>query len=352
MNLYPFKFAPRFVAKMWGGRALATVVDKDLPPDQNIGESWELYDFPTGTVGPDATQAGDDPAGWVSSIIANGPLKGERLHSVMLFERAALLGAAQPISTPHGPQFPLLVKFLDGRDDLSVQVHPPAEYAAAHPETAVKNECWYVLDHTPEARILLGAKPGTTREQFEASIRDGTCESLLNSVKVKKGDTFYLPSGTVHALGAGVVAAEVQTPSDTTFRVFDFNRVEPSTGKPRKLHVEQALECIDFSTDAMQYHVPPSDGNDRQDHDDDGTTIVTAQQFTLRRHAARAGERVNVPAEELRVYLILEGNGSVGSGKGLVEFGRGETILIPASVNGSIEAKTDLRWLEARLPQE
>ena len=352
MNLYPFKFAPRFVAKMWGGRSLATVVDKALPPDADIGESWELYDFPPGSVGPDARQPGDAPDAWTSSVIANGPLKGERLHSVMLFERAALLGAAQPVSTPQGPQFPLLVKFLDGRDDLSVQVHPPAAYAEAHPGTAVKNECWFVLDHKPGARILLGAKPGTTREQFEQSIRDGTCESLLNSVPVQKGDTFYLPSGTVHALGAGCVVAEVQTPSDTTFRVFDFNRVEPATGKPRALHVEQAMECIDFSTNAMRFHVPPAEDDDRQDHADDGTVIVTAPQFTLRRHAARAGERVNVPPEELRVYLFLEGSGTVGAGKGLIEFTRGETILIPASANGSIEAKTDCRWLEARLPQE
>ena len=201
MNLYPFKFQPRLVPKMWGGRALARVVDKALPADVNVGESWELFDFPPGTVGPDATTPADDPAGWVSSKVANGPLKGESLHSVMLFERAALLGAAQPIATPHGPQFPLLVKFLDGRDDLSVQVHPPAAYADAHPGTALKNECWYVLDHADGARILIGAKPGTTREQFAAAIADGSVESLLNSVPVHVGDTFYLPSGTVHALG-------------------------------------------------------------------------------------------------------------------------------------------------------
>lgn len=352
MNLYPFKFAPRLVPKMWGGRALATVVDKSLPPDANVGESWELYDFPPGSVGPDARAPGDAPDGWVSSIIANGPLKGERLHSVMLFERAALLGAAQPINTSQGLQFPLLVKFLDGRDDLSVQVHPPAKYVESHPDTAVKNECWFVLHHEPDARILLGAKPGTTREQFEQSIKDGTLESLLNSVHVQQGDTFYLPSGTVHALGAGCVVAEVQTPSDTTFRVFDFNRVEAATGKPRTLHVEQALECIDFSSDAMRYHVPPAAEDDRQDHADDGTTIVTAPQFTLRRHAARAGEKVAVAAGELRVYLFVEGTGTVGSGKGQIEFTRGETVLIPASAVGTIEARTDCRWLEARLPQE
>lgn len=343
MNLYPFKFAPRFVPKMWGGRALERVVNKSLPADKNIGESWELFDFPPGNVGPDASQPGDDPHGWVSSKIANGPLKGENLHSLMLFEQAALLGAVQPVETPHGPQFPLLIKFLDARQDLSVQVHPPAEYVKMHPEAAIKNECWHVLDHDPDARILLGAKKGTTRDAFEQSIRAGTCESLLNSVKIKNGDTYYLPSGTVHALGAGAVVAEVQTPSDTTYRVFDFNRIEPGTGKPRKLHVEQALECIDFESDATQNYVPPGD---------DDAIIVRAPQFTLHRRRARAGEKVSVITGEPRVLIFLEGTGLIGGGRSPTEFSPGETVLVPATVNGTIDPKSDIRWLEVHLPQE
>lgn len=348
MNLYSFKFTPRFVPKMWGGRALERVVNKALPADKNggelkIGESWELFDFPPGSVGPDATQAGDDPSGWVSSKIANGPLRGENLHSLMLFEQAALLGAAQPVETPHGPQFPLLIKFLDARQDLSVQVHPPAEYVKTHPDAAIKNECWHVLDHDDNARILLGTKAGTTREAFERAIRAGTCEELLNSVKVRNGDTYYLPSGTVHALGAGAVVAEVQTPSDTTYRVFDFNRIEPGTGKPRKLHVEQALDCIDFETDATTNYAPPG----KED-----AVVVRAPQFTLHRRSAGAGEKISVITGEPRVLIILEGSGTIGGGRTPTEFAKGETILIPATVNGTIEAKTTIRWLEAHLPQE
>jgi mannose-6-phosphate isomerase len=341
MNLYPFTFQPRFVEKMWGGQSLARVADKSLPSGKQIGESWELYDFPPGTVGPDATQPGDDAAGWVSARIANGPLKGESLHSVMLFERAALLGGAQPVDTPAGPQFPLLIKFLDARQDLSVQVHPPADYVRSHPGAALKNECWHILEHDPDARILMGTRPGTTREAFAQSIKDGTCETLLNSVKVQKGDTFYLPSGTVHALGAGMVAAEVQTPSDTTYRVFDFNRVEPSTGKPRKLHVEQALDCIDFDTDALKNYIPPGDTE---------AVVTSAPQFTLLRRFARGGEKVSVATGELRVLIFLDGSGKVGYGKGAVEFSRGMTVVVPASVNSIIEPQTDIRWLEVQLP--
>ena len=346
MTLYPLKFMPRFVEKIWGGRAMEAVAGKKLPPDKQIGESWELCDFPPGTVGTDARQPGDDPNGWVSSVIANGPLKGERLHSVMLFERAALLGAAQPVETRHGPQFPLLVKFLDARQDLSVQVHPTAAYADAHPGAALKNECWHILASDPGARILLGAKPGTTREAFAEAIRNGTCESLLNAVPVKVGETYYLPSGTVHALGAGAVVAEVQTPSDTTYRVFDFDRIDPSTGKPRALHVEQAMDCIDFTTDATKNYVAPSDADD--------LTLAAAPQFTLTQRIARAGERDadGAAAGILRVMMILSGSGTVGSGKGVTEFLPGETIVIPASVKATVAPRTDARWLEVTLPHE
>jgi mannose-6-phosphate isomerase len=200
-----------------------------------------------------------------------------------------------------------------------------------------------VLDHDPDARILLGAKEGTTREAFERSIREGTCETLLNSVKIQNGDTFYLPSGTVHALGAGAVVAEVQTPSDTTYRVFDFKRIDPATGKPRKLHVEQALDCIDFETDATTNYVPPGE---------EDAIIARAPQFTLHRRSASPGDKIAVITGEPRVLLFLEGHGNIGGGKSPTEFCKGETVLIPATVNGTIEPKVDIRWLEVHLPQE
>lgn len=338
MNLYPIKFEPRFVAKIWGGRALADVVGKPLPAGKAIGESWELYDFPPGVVGGDGREPDDDPKGWTSAKIANGSLKGTTLHELMGLYPHELLGDAKPVETSAGPQFPLLIKFLDARQDLSVQVHPPEPYAKAHPGAALKNECWYVLAHDYGARILIGTKLGTTREQFAESIRRGECERLINAVQVKDGDTYYLPSGTVHALGAGIVVAEVQTPSDTTYRVFDFNRVEPSTGKPRALHVEQALECIDFKSDATKNYVPAGDGE---------AVVTDAPQFTLKRRSAKAGHRVSVPAGEVRVVIVVEGTGRIGEGDGRIAIAKGETILVPASVAGTIDATSNLRWLEA-----
>src|SRR5206468_5718344 len=133
------------------------------------------------------------------------------------------------------------------REDLSVQVHPDEEYAREHPEAHLKTEAWYVIQHDRDARLFKGLRRGATRDQFGAAIERGQVEQHLQSIDAKAGQCHYLPSGTVHALGAGMLVAEVQTPSDTTFRLFDFNRVDPSTGRPRKLHVREALACIDFS---------------------------------------------------------------------------------------------------------
>src|SRR5947207_10359323 len=234
--LYPFKFVPRFLEKMWGGRKLESLLGKHLPPGKQIGESWELYDFPPGAV--------EGESGWVSAQIASGPLAGRTLHDVIVEFGRDVLGDVPLL--PQG-QFPILTKFLDARDDLSVQVHPDEKYASTHPGAFLKNEAWYIMQADPGARLLKGLKPGVTRDAFEAAIKDGSVESLIKTIPAKADQCFYLRSGTVHALGAGVAVAEVQTASDTTYRVFDFNRVEQSTGKPRKLHVNEALECIDFS---------------------------------------------------------------------------------------------------------
>src|SRR5687768_11697072 len=237
MVLYPLKFNPRFVEKLWGGRKIETVLGKKLPPGKQIGESWELYDFPPGVC--------DNSGKWVSAEVANGPLAGQTLHQVVEEYGEALLGNVAPV----GPekQFPILIKFLDAREDLSVQVHPDEAYAAANEGAHLKTEAWYVLEADPGSRIYKGLRPGTTRGSFQRAIEQGRCEESLTAIPSKPGDCYFLPSGTVHALGAGILVAEVQTPSDTTFRVYDFNRVDATTGKPRTLHVEQALDCIDFS---------------------------------------------------------------------------------------------------------
>jgi mannose-6-phosphate isomerase len=259
--------------------------------------------------------------------------------------RRDLIGGASAVQTPHGEQFPLLIKFLDARQDLSVQVHPPERYAATHPNAHLKNECWFILDHEPGARNLIGTIPGTSPEAFKQAIEAGACEAMLNRVEVKRGEMYYLPSGTVHALGAGIVAAEVQTPSDTTYRVFDFSRIEPSTGKPRTLHVKEALECIEFNTD-WRSGFSPAGEEDR--------VLVNAPQFTVARRKLDANVKQRVDAGRMRVIMLIEGSLEITGDFGVVNNVRvssGQTVLIPAVVEGSIVATQTSRYLEVRLPE-
>ena len=265
MAMYPLKFKPRYVQKMWGGRKLATILHKSLPPG-SIGESWEIYDFPPGVV--------DGSTDWISSEVANGPLAGKTLHELITNSGRELLGDVAPLP-PHG-QFPLLIKFLDAREDLSVQVHPDEAYAKANPGAHLKNEAWFIVQADAGSRILKGLKPGITRQRFAQAVEKNSMESAIESITVKPGDCFYLPSGTVHALGAGILAAEVQTPSDTTYRVHDFNRIDPSTGKLRTLHVQKAMECIDFSQG------PPEKSP--------GPELAKCEQFSIRKVEAQKGE--------------------------------------------------------------
>lgn len=336
--LYPLKFKPRLVEKMWGGRKLESVLGKKLPANQSIGESWELYDFPPGIV------EGSDQ--WVSSEVANGALAGRTLHSIVGEFGRALHGDV-PLVPPHG-QFPILIKFLDAKENLSVQVHPDEAYAAQHPEAHLKSEAWYVVQSDAGAKLYKGLKPGTTREQFEQSIRAGTCEELIKAVPVREGHSFYLPSGTVHALGAGILVAEVQTPSDTTFRVFDFNRVDPSTGKPRKLHVKEALDCINFEgreEKQQRSHVAGL-----------FTTVsrlVTSPYFKLEKVRFTEGVEEPVPYDEPVVWVMLQGEAEVrvDKMKEPTRFTRGDTVLLPAEMsNPVIKTKTDCIWLEVTFP--
>ncbi len=338
MELYPLKFCPRLVEKIWGGRKLETILGKPLPPEKRIGESWELYDFPPGVVEP-----GDE---WCSSVVAEGPLAGRTLHALIEQFGADLYGTALLRTAPREPtgQFPLLLKYLDAREDLSVQVHPPATYAAAHPGTYLKTEAWYVVQSEPGARLLKGLTPGVTPERLREAIVAGTVESAIQPVAVKPGHCHFLPSGTIHALGAGILVAEIQTPSDTTFRLFDFNRIDPATGKPRSLHIEQALECIDFSGD--------SESRQKRSHVGSYWTtvsrLVSCDFFIVEKVRMSGGVEQPVSSGEPMVWMMLEGRAEVRTaGGGTVSLGKGETVLFPATLKSPVlKTAEDCVWLE------
>lgn len=221
--LYPLTFTPHFKERVWGGRNIERLYGKALPPNQLIGESWEITDRPEGV-----------------SAIANGPLAGKSLRWLMENHAGELLGADRAdVKT-----FPLLVKILDAQDKLSLQVHPPAA-KATELKGEPKTEMWFIADATPTADLFVGLKRGVTRADFEQKVGDGSVAECFHHIPVKAGDVMFLPSGRVHGIGAGNVILEIQQNSDTTYRVFDWNRVGLD-GKPRELHVAQSLASINF----------------------------------------------------------------------------------------------------------
>ena len=214
--LYPLTFKPIFKERVWGGRNIEKLFGKNLPPDQPIGESWEISDRP-----------GD------VSVVANGPLAGKTLHELVTEHGKELLGY------DGAERFPLLVKILDAQEKLSLQVHPPASVARSlggEPKT----EMWYIAHATPEADLYVGLKHGVTRADFEKKLQDGSVAECFHRIAVKAGDVMFLPSGRAHAIGAGNVIFEIQQNSDTTYRVFDWNR------QGRELHIQQSLASINF----------------------------------------------------------------------------------------------------------
>src|ERR1017187_289222 len=222
--LYPFTFQPIFKQRVWGGRELERLYHNPLPRGLQIGESWYISDRP-----------GD------VSVIANGPLAGKDLRWLMEQHAPEVLGAAKPLRG----RFPLLIKILDPQDKLSLQVHPPPAKAAAlggEPKT----EMWYVTEASPAAELYVGLKRGVTRAEFESKLKTGAVAECFHRVNVRAGDAMFLPSGRVHALGAGLVILDIQQNSDTTYRVFDWNRVGLD-GKTRELHIAQSLASIDFN---------------------------------------------------------------------------------------------------------
>jgi len=220
------QFTPIYQTRVWGGRRLETVLGRRLPDGQPYGESWDLVDR-----GPE------------QSVVAAGAWAGTSLHDLWMSRRAEVFGEAFVAVTSE--RFPLLIKVLDCTDDLSLQVHPPVDVAPAlggEPKT----EMWFVAHADDRARIYAGLKAGVTREHFESALRDGTVASCVSALEAHTGDSLFVPSGRLHALGGGLLIYEIQQNSDTTYRVFDWNRLGLD-GKPRTLHVAESLRSIDFS---------------------------------------------------------------------------------------------------------
>jgi mannose-6-phosphate isomerase len=315
MKVYPLKFEPIYKQRIWGGQRLREVFGKELPPGEKIGESWELADLP------------ED-----KSVIANGELAGLTLRSAIEQYPKEITG------DENFPQpFPLLIKFLDAEDVLSVQVHPDPDTCRRMGKGDPKTECWYVIDAVPGAVIYKGLKKGVIKEQFAKSIEDGTVARMLVKVPVSAGECHFLPAGTAHAIGPGLLIAEIQTPSDTTYRVFDWNRVDDA-GKARELHVAEALESINFNQSGEELFV---------------TTIgllADCEYFKIYKgHQGKNCELLLAPGE-MKTLIMLSGYGTIQAAEGgVVEFRAGDCLLIPAAYKGAARFAADTQYLTVTL---
>ncbi len=291
----PILFREIFKEKVWGGRNLAHLLAKELPPGVNIGESWELADL------------GDD-----CSEVSTGQFEGRSL-SDLLGEFSAEISGVQGLS-----ELGLLFKFLDAADALSVQVHPN------------KHEAWYVLAAQPGTKMYLGLKEGISRKEFEAAVAAGTVEGCLAGVEPQPGQCYYLSSGLTHALGAGIVVAEIQTTEQVTYRVYDW-------GRDRTIHVQQSLETIDFSARPQWTPaLPERPGRE---------TVLQTERFTIEHCSWPGGEVVQIQSGIMQVWMILSGAAHYQDNGQEFQLKKGQTVLIPASCNTSIEIDQKLQAL-------
>jgi len=297
----PIVFEPIFMDRVWGGRRLETHFGKRLPARGRIGEAWELVDREE-----------------AQSVVHNEPLRGKTLHELWSDYRAEVFGSILPESS----RFPLLFKLLDARERLSVQVHPPAHVAPSL-NGEPKTEMWYVLDNYGDGDIFAGLRPGVTRDSFEQALRAGSVQEAVHRIPVGRGDCIFIPSGRIHAIGAGNVIVEVQQSSDTTYRVFDWNRVGLD-GRTRQLHIDESLQSIDFTD-----FEPSLEGAA-------GETLVDCPHFRVEKWQLKAPREAS-PAGSFAVFTVLEGRVQCAGDS----FQPGEFFLIPAILEDRLLAPGD-----------
>jgi mannose-6-phosphate isomerase len=316
-------FKPIFKERIWGGRNLEKLYGKPLPPGLPIGESWEISDRP-----------GDQ------SVVAAGPWQGKTLRQIMEQQPSELLGPLKPMPK----RFPLLIKIIDARDTLSLQVHPPPRLAAelgGEPKT----EIWYVSQAGPAAELFVGFKKGVTRAEFEKQLAGGDVANCFHRLPVKAGDAMFLPSGRVHALGAETVIFEIQQNSDTTYRVFDWNRLD-AAGQPRQLHLAQALASIDFS----DFEPPLLPAETSPGHPGTIRPLVKDKLFHVSLRRMKRGDALALRGGQMCIVGVVEGALRISDNGESTAVPAGGFGLIPACCSRAVvKAEADAAFLQIQL---
>lgn len=310
--MYPIKFENIYFEKIWGGRDLELF--RDNLPDGKIGETWDVACHKHGT-----------------SVIKNGELKGMKLDEAIKEKKEEIIGTK--ISSKW---FPLLIKLINANESLSVQVHPNDEYAKRVENEMGKTEVWYVVDAFEGANLVVGTN-GCTREQFEKSIKEGTVEEYMNKIPVKKGDVYFVKSGLIHAIGKGVIIAEIQQNSDTTYRVYDYNR-------GRELHVKKALDVIDFNLDHKR-----SKGIKVENDKYNKIYYCLCENFSLELYDIFEECEEESDKERFYVFTCVDGKGEISFEGGKEEIVKGDSILIPATL-GKYKLSGNFKMLKSYVP--
>ncbi len=306
-NLYPLRFKPIYRQYIWGGWKFATLMNRPLPQDENFAESWEICDH------------GDD-----QSVVDGGPLSGETLHDLSIKYGRRLLGNAPPLSASAG-RFPLLLKYLDAEQNLSLQVHPDDDMAARlDPPEMGKCEAWYVVASVPGSVIYAGLKDGVDKKTLAEAIENGRCEECLHYFEARRGDCVFIPAGTVHSLGAGILVAEIQQTSDVTFRLFDWNRLD-ADGLPRQLHIDRGLEAIDYARGPISPIRCPAS------HHDDSATLVKSKPFNLDRRILFGPQQIGGDGR-FHIITVVDGAASIEGDKLDGNLCCGQSALLPADL--------------------
>lgn len=306
-SLYPLKFEPILMERIWGGNKLQSELNKPLNGRNGIGESWELSGV-EGNV----------------SVVSNGFLKGNMLSELIEIYMGDLVG--ERVFQQFGHEFPLLIKFLDAREDLSIQVHPDDELAQKRHQSFGKTEMWYVMQAEEGAQLISGFKGSVTPDQYIKAVENNTLESLLARHTVQPGDAFFIPAGRVHAIGAGILLAEIQQTSDVTYRIYDFNRRD-ANGNERELHTRQALDAIDFKSYSNYKTTYQTVENGLSE-------VVTSPYFKT--GMLDLNEKVLRDYYNLDSFVILictQGSAVLMYGEGgEEEIKKGDTVLLPADL--------------------
>lgn len=316
----PLEFTPILKRARWGGERLGTHLHKLIGVEQDYGESWELSDHPQ-----------------ASTLIAGGEYAEWTLSQLIHKNPNALYGAGNYYST-----FPLLIKFIDATDRLSLQVHPDESHLPNFDAAkSGKSEAWVILDAVEGSRIFAGLKAGVDEPQLRQHLEQGNIEECLHSYPVHKGDCVFIPAGTLHAIGEGILLAEVQQTSDITFRLFDWNRLDQS-GNPRPLHVSKALECLNFERGPVELLHPQMLSQDKHQVE----LLLESEYFSIRRHHSRRSFPL-ASVNQAQILIVLEGSGQLDCGSETYELLEGKTILIPAAASDcQIHVDGEITFLE------